>query len=858
MNLYDWYFKMLVSQGHLDQAFAWAQQADYDIVVDNDMVGINDGGTVVEQSPTPDLTVNVSALTAYGKTGERIAITDPVTVVDASQDEYGTSTSVPSSGDERIVSVFVRFKADLEEPKIDGNGLTVYSKIFETAELFVRMGDTATVGSATPPAIMTDALLLADITLVYNQTQILNSDISYARREDWVRETGTTITSFAHGSAHDAIIDLFGHVDGLVSAVPVFDIYNTIGTAVSPGELRQNVGAAGSVAYAQGFSSANDGGGGFFNWVVDASPPADDGGTIIVPTGTPGGYWMRMFDGRVYNAKWFGIDRSIADNGPTINTLLTTIGSDVATIVFPHDKDVSATVYTIDTDVTVPSNVTFYFQPGARISVNSGDTLANNGSIEAHPMQYIFSGAGTVEFGDTITESYPEWFGAAGNGTTDDTSALQNAANALIDDEQGTVIITNIYKITGTVDIGGRSIVGVGKYAEIKNDDADSYVLMSGAGASVDDTKYARFENILITLTSSATIGLNVRRRRVYGRNFRIVGVATNSQKALYFDVSAEAQTFHDFDDFSLTGCDYPIFIYTNSQPYYFNSSKVGSMNCYITSFVDGITINGGMTGCSVNQFGGYFEGGTNMVVFEGSYTQNNFFTNIDTVTYLIKTNATIGGQGNRYHIYSSAAYTLNPAGTGTSYYDLIYATQGMVTNRRQNYIISSLGTAWWGMSAAQDDPAGPDVAIELSRNDSTAAAKDWRKFGSLGLIYNNEAIFYCSYSTGQWKAKILRNNAVIRRNLNERFDNYTILLETDHYLTIDATGGNRTLTLPAADDGKGVTYKIKRVDSSGNTVTISPDGSDTVEGGASMSMSAGQVAELVSDGTSNWVDFGG
>lgn len=653
----------------------------------------------------------------------------------------------------------------------------------------------------------------------------------------------------------------------IIAAVSASHNYDTIGTSGAPGDLRLAQGSAGAVAHVKGFWAANDGGGGLFNWVVDATPPGDDGGTIIVPTGTPTGYWQRQYSGVTLNARWFGAHSAAVDNTPYFSALISAVGSNNGVAFIPAEPGGASTVYDIVGTITFPINVNVIFEPEAQLAPASTYTLTINSEVFA-PRSQIFSGSGTVQFGDKITESYPEWFGAVGNGTTDDTSALQDAANALTDDEQGTIIVSQSYKITGTVDIGGRSIVGVGKYAEIKNDDADSYILMSGAGASVDDTKYARFENILITLTSTATIGLRIRRRRVYGRNFRIVGVATNSQKALFFDLESEQQTFHDIDAFSIANCDYPYFLYTNrtspdTNQYFFNSNKIGSMNCYITNFVTGITLNYGLTGCSLNTFGGYFEGGTNIVQFEGGYTNNDFRINNDAVTWLILTNATVGADtdGNRYHMYNPDTYTINTASTGTSYYDLIYTSQGLTLNRKQNYLMSAVGKAWFGLQAGRDTAADATVAIELSRNDSTAAAKDWRKFGSIGVKYNNEVIFYnTNASTLGWKAKFLRTNGVIRRNLNERSDNYTIDEETDHYLTISASGGNRTLTLPPADDAKGITFKIKRVDATGNTVTVSPDGSDTIEGAASLSMSSGQVVELVSDGGSpgNWVDFGG
>lgn len=80
----------------------------------------------------------------------------------------------------------------------------------------------------------------------------------------------------------------------------------------------------------------------------------------------------------------------------------------------------------------------------------------------------------------------------------------------------------------------------------------------------------------------------------------------------------------------------------------------------------------------------------------------------------------------------------------------------------------------------------------------------------------------------------------------------------TDNTLTIDATGGNITLTLPAASAAFGTTmgirYVFKRMDASVNTVTISRAGSDTIDGATSFTI-VGQytVKELQALTSATW-----
>lgn len=68
-----------------------------------------------------------------------------------------------------------------------------------------------------------------------------------------------------------------------------------------------------------------------------------------------------------------------------------------------------------------------------------------------------------------------------------------------------------------------------------------------------------------------------------------------------------------------------------------------------------------------------------------------------------------------------------------------------------------------------------------------------------------------------------------------------------------DATAGAITLTLGSAL-GNNVAYSIKKVDSSTNFVTIDADGSETIDGAATIVLKDQyNYVQIVSDGT-NWV----
>ncbi len=82
---------------------------------------------------------------------------------------------------------------------------------------------------------------------------------------------------------------------------------------------------------------------------------------------------------------------------------------------------------------------------------------------------------------------------------------------------------------------------------------------------------------------------------------------------------------------------------------------------------------------------------------------------------------------------------------------------------------------------------------------------------------------------------------------------NHTVTA-TDHTIFANATGTNVTITLPTAANIMGRQYIIKRVDSSGNNVTIDPDGSETIEGASTMILDTGRSVVIQSDNNNWWI----
>ena len=105
----------------------------------------------------------------------------------------------------------------------------------------------------------------------------------------------------------------------------------------------------------------------------------------------------------------------------SIATAITDISSDSAVLYF-------TTIDTLNANLTIPANILFIPLPGSRLTIND-HVLTIDGMIAAEPHHWIdISLGGSVNFDDArIDHGYIEWWGAAGDGVTNDSLALYHA-----------------------------------------------------------------------------------------------------------------------------------------------------------------------------------------------------------------------------------------------------------------------------------------------------------------------------------------------------------------------------------------------------------------------------------------------
>ena len=101
--------------------------------------------------------------------------------------------------------------------------------------------------------------------------------------------------------------------------------------------------------------------------------------------------------------------------------------------------------------------------------------------------------------------------------------------------------------------------------------------------------------------------------------------------------------------------------------------------------------------------------------------------------------------------------------------------------------------------------------------------------------------------------------NRIIAETTNKTITTADVLVAGRLTVTMDATGGVRTVTLPAIADAynatllAGMVIVVKKIDASGNAVTVDGDGAETIDGAATQSLAAQYNYIVVQAGAIEW-----
>jgi hypothetical protein len=147
----------------------------------------------------------------------------------------------------------------------------------------------------------------------------------------------------------------------------------------------------------------------------------------------------------------------------SLSAAITAIGATEAELIIDKDDTMTGAI-------TVPVNVSLRFVKGNVISVDSFVLTLNCPILAGAYQTFDVSGGGSVAGSPKISYALPEWFGASGDGTTDDYTSINNTASFFPQIMLGvsTYIMSNYLNIT----TGNLTVVGSGEGSVLKMQDA--------------------------------------------------------------------------------------------------------------------------------------------------------------------------------------------------------------------------------------------------------------------------------------------------------------------------------------------------------------------------------------------------
>ena len=197
-------------------------------------------------------------------------------------------------------------------------------------------------------------------------------------------------------------------------------------------------------------------------------------------------------------------DQGVVGSGNSIAAHLATIGSENAILKFANTSGTTTTSYTISTAIIIPANVRLEIEPGALLAKGTGSpTLTINGTVD-EDIRQIFSGwaVGNVTFGKA-QKVYPEWWGALGDGSTDDSTAINSAIAAMTNG--GVVSFGPLTYMGNVVLYSNITLQGSGIYKTVLKAPASSgadvikgkdFATLTGTAKATPETRGANFTSI--------------------------------------------------------------------------------------------------------------------------------------------------------------------------------------------------------------------------------------------------------------------------------------------------------------------------------------------------------------------------
>ena len=184
MNRHYWYYRFKADTTWLLNFIDDIEQSDRDFITSlTSTLGVASGFNVTERGAGQNFSVDISSGVGYDKAGQRFFSAGTINVPFI-EDEAGNPITVSGAGNSKIVAVYADY-ALVDDPGstvVDGFGDTVFTVATEEVAYKLYQGTEAV--SPTPPAApVGNMVLLAYVTIHFNDLTISNADINNSVKE---------------------------------------------------------------------------------------------------------------------------------------------------------------------------------------------------------------------------------------------------------------------------------------------------------------------------------------------------------------------------------------------------------------------------------------------------------------------------------------------------------------------------------------------------------------------------------------------------------------------------------------------------------------------------------------------------